>query len=249
MIAVRFGVKVVSDFRRRDVACGGEGAPLVPVFHRCMMNKRDKPVAVLNIGGVANITYIGFRETLIAFDTGPGNALINDATLEHYALPYDESGNIAAQGNPDHLAVDHILEDAFFKRPPPKSLDRNYFYKYLYLLDQTNPQDKIATLTNLTARSIIRSISSLPQIPKEILVCGGGVKNLTLMNQLNIGGLGAIFKPLGINKNNGESCDTDFIESRAFAYLAVRLIYDMDSTFSSTTGTSIPKSAGVVYDL
>lgn len=239
-LAVKTGIDVVSDFRRRDIALGGQGAPLIPVFHRCLTRREQMPVALLNIGGVANISYID-QEDLIAFDTGPGNALINDVMIKHYGLPYDEDGKIAAGGSISKELLERFLEMPYFSVPPPKSLDRNEFASVVDNND-TNAANLVATLTMLTVMAIKKAFKLLPEEPRKLYVCGGGAKNLTMMKWLQ--------KEIGEDRlTNIKSLgvDPDFVEAQGFAYLAVRYLRALPSSFPTTTGVSRETFSGVLF--
>ena len=240
LLAQRTKINVVSDFRRRDIACAGQGAPLVPIFHQCLMQNEVKPVVVLNIGGVANISYID-ESMLLAFDTGPGNALINDAMLRYYNKLYDEDGITAKNGIVQQQIVSSLLDDEFFAELPPKSLDRNYFSKNEQLFNHLDPADVIATLTKFTVSSIVAGLKYLPAMPEKIYVCGGGVHNSTILKGLRteIGDIVFNIKTLGL--------DADFIEAQAFAYLAVRNLKQLPSTFPSTTAVNQETLSGVLF--
>lgn len=239
IIAARFGIKVVSDFRRRDVAYGGQGAPLIPVFHKAIMKDYNFPLAVVNIGGVSNATYIN-KEILLGYDLGPGNAYINDAMMRHFNKPYDNDGIIAESGIVDLEVVEKFLSDSFFYIPPPKSLDRNHFSFVMKLLDKHKPEDKIATLTMITARAISSSLSSL-DIDK-IFLCGGGVKNKILVKFLQ-----DALEKIEVQDLASLGFSPDYIEAQGFAFLAARCINNIPSSFSSTTGVKIPTVCGVVF--
>lgn len=238
IIAAKFGIKVVSDFRRRDMAYGGQGAPLIPVFHKAIMKDYDFPLAVVNIGGVSNVTYIN-KDILLGYDTGPGNAYINDAMMRHFNKPYDEDGIIARSGNVDVDVIEEFISDSFFDIPPPKSLDRNHFSFIMDMLNEHKIEDKIATLTAITACAIVISLDGL-EIDK-IFLCGGGARNKTLVSWIqddrsgievaNLSDLG--FKP-------------DYIEAQGFAFLAARYIENLPSSFPSTTGVKVPTIAGTL---
>ena len=239
------GIDVVGDFRRRDVSYGGQGAPLVPIFHKALMSKQEKPLIVLNIGGVANLTYIGENEELVAFDTGPGNALIDDLMNKLFNQRFDDEGKCASEGKIDYKLIKEILSsDEFFSLSPPKSLDRNRFH---YVLDKTsslNAKDRIATVSYLTVASIEHSIRvnlKLDEL-KLIFVCGGGAKNLFIMSHLS-----KLFAKTQISNINRIGYETDFIESQAFAYLAVRQMKKLPSSFPTTTGASQEITAGSFF--
>lgn len=238
LIASTTGIKTIGDFRRRDIVYQGQGAPLVPIFHKALMEGKKLPIGILNIGGVTAFTHIE-ENNLVSFDMGPGNALINDAMRYHYNQPYDKDGIIASQGNIDYQIINKILEDKFFDQSPPKSLDRNHFKYVIDLLTRHKKEDIIATLTALTTSSIIHS---LPKNLDTIYVCGGGVKNLTMLNHLkrdvtyaNITSMADV----GINP--------DFVESQAFAYLAARYVNNLPSSFPKTTGAKKDVIAGVLF--
>ena len=247
LLAERTGINVVSDFRRMDVASGGQGAPLVPFFHSAICQKISKPVAVLNIGGVANVTYVGTGRSLIAFDTGPGCALIDDWVHDHRRGKYDEGGKIAQKGIPNQDMLDFFMKHKFFKQKPPKSLDRNKFKPFMKKLDGMSVEDGAATLTHLTALSIKNSLKFFPRKPKKWMVCGGGSKNLFLLDILR--------KQYGfdiINLDNlkvfgGNVIDADFVEAQAFAFLAVRSLYNLPITCPTTTGVDQERSGGAFY--
>src|SRR4051812_10677302 len=187
LLAALTGIAVVNDFRSADMAAGGEGAPLAPVYHRALAAGLDRPLALLNIGGVSNVTWVGRddeagREALIAFDTGPGNALIDDWALRHTGEPVDRDGALARSGVVDAAAVERFLLNPYFARPAPKSLDRDAFKGFS--LGALNAADGAATLTAITAASIAAGIARLPAPPKRWLVCGGGRHNPVLMDAL-----------------------------------------------------------------
>ena len=183
-LAKAIHIPVMHDFRAADVAAGGQGAPFVPVYHRALAQslEREGPIAVVNIGGVSNITYIDGSDTLIACDTGPGNALLDDHMFRTMNLPFDCEGRFAAQGRADETWVARALELPFFSRPPPKSLDRNDFASLK--LGDMPPADGAATLTAFTAAAIARIVPLLPKRPTSWIVCGGGARNHTMMRML-----------------------------------------------------------------
>lgn len=243
LLAAITNIDVVSDFRRRDVSRGGQGAPLIPIFHKCLMQDHTA-TAIVNIGGVANITYVD-EHNLIAFDTGPGNALINDAMMEYYNKPFDNEGLIAKQGTIDESIIEEILEYDFFKMTPPKSLDRNNFTEIMDKFVARNPADIIASLTMLTVRSIISSLKFLPRNLKKIYVCGGGSKNHALMQWL-VAQMELRNNSITI-ENEFEFGNIDFIEAQGFAYLAIRYLKNLPSSFPSSTGTNRETLSGVLF--
>ena len=249
MITVQLGQgKLLADFTRRpvvfdlraaDVSAGGQGAPLVPVYHRALAAKiPQRPLAVVNIGGVANITWIGRDGRLVAFDTGPGNAMVDDWMRKTTGQPYDENGDAAAAGKPDSEIVSQYLSHPFFKRLGPKSLDRNAFT--LDAVAALSGPDGAATLTAFAARAIATAGLDCPERPELWIVCGGGRRNKTLMAML--AGLveGAVV-PAEAAGLNGDS-----LEAEAWAYLAVRSLNNLPITFPGTTGVPAPMSGGIL---
>ncbi len=233
------GVPVVDDFRSRDVAEGGEGAPLAPLFHAALAQDLEKPVAVLNIGGVANLTWIGPGERIMAFDTGPGNALIDDWTQMTEGRPMDEDGRLARGGEADGQALAALLDHPFFGKPPPKSLDRDAFRADA--LVGARAADGAATLTRFTAAAVARARDFLPAPPRRWLVTGGGRLNGCLMAAL-AQALDADVVPVEAVGWRG-----DVLEAQAFAFLAVRSLRGLALSLPGTTGVSRPLSGGVLH--
>lgn len=239
-LAKALGVPVVFDLRAADVAAGGQGAPLVPVYHRALvrMSKRVGPMVVVNIGGVANITYID-GETLIACDTGPGNALLDDFMLRRTGEAVDRDGRIAAKGHADVAWIAQALSRPFFARRPPKSLDRNDFAAMS--VDEMTTEDGAATLTAFTAASIAMIALVLPKLPANWTVVGGGASNPTLMRML-----AERLAPAVVMRGGDLGWSGDAIEAQAFAYMAVRSLKGLPLTFPGTTGISVPLVGGTL---
>ncbi len=255
LLAERTGIAVVSDFRSRDVAEGGQGAPLVPLFHAAItapLRRKHPSVAVLNVGGVANVTWIGEDFDIeaaspdpggiLAFDTGPGNALIDDWTRRHTGQLHDAGGRLAAAGTPDRAALSALLEQKFFDLPPPKSLDRNDFDLGPVVL--LSPEDGAASLTAFTAGAVARAREHFPsgmRRPGETkwLVTGGGRHNPSLMEALRK----ALDEPT-LAPIEELGWDGDALEAHAFAYLAVRSRQGLPLTLPSTTGVRQPTTGG-----
>jgi anhydro-N-acetylmuramic acid kinase len=237
LLAERLGLPVCYDFRSQDVASGGQGAPFVPAYHRALSSLLEKPIAVLNIGGVANVTWIGpGEEAILAFDTGPGNALLDDWALRHTGRPVDEDGALAAQGVADRTIVQRFLAHPFFAAKPPKSLDRDDFAHLLpYRLA---PEDGAATLVAITAGAIAKAATHFPAAATRWLVAGGGRRNSTLMAELRRV-LDGIVEPVEAVGWNG-----DALEAEAFAYLAVRSLRGLPLSFPGTTGVGLPQLGG-----
>ena len=239
-LAHRLKMPVIYDLRAADVAAGGQGAPLVPVFHRALVAslERPRPVAVLNVGGVANVTYMD-GDDLIACDTGPGNALIDDFVRTRTGESHDRDGALAARGKTDETFIAHALKHPFFSAPPPKSLDRNAFVT----LDASAlaTADGAATLTALTAATVAAVVPLLPRAPATWIVAGGGARNPSLMRML-----GARLAPATVETANALGWSSDAVEAQAFAFLAVRSLRGLPLTFPTTTGAPRPLTGGVL---
>ena len=241
-LARRLGMTVAFDFRAADVAAGGQGAPLVPVFHQALARTLDRPhpIAVLNVGGVANITWVDGGDP-IACDTGPGNALIDDFMRARTGAPLDRDGDQAARGRVDEAFVARVLAHAFFNQPCPKSLDRNAFAFANIGLPDFSVADGAATLSALTAAAVARVVPLLPQAPQSFIVAGGGARNPTLMRML-----AERLKPARVETAHAIGWASDSLEAQAFAYLAVRTLNGLPITFPKTTGAPRPMTGGVV---
>ncbi|MGE0848650.1 MAG: anhydro-N-acetylmuramic acid kinase [Hyphomicrobiaceae bacterium] len=238
-LAAAIGIDVVYDLRAADCAAGGQGAPLAPVYHRALAaSLPQRPIAVLNIGGVANVTWIGRSGELISFDTGPGNALIDDWMQRRLGFPRDEHGSLAAKGRVHDDYVTQYLRHSYFGAPPPKSLDRNAFP--LGLVHSLSHEDGAATLTAFTAASIARAREHFPEQPQLWVVSGGGRLNKTLMSMLagHVEGAVAPAEAAGM--------DGDAVEAEAWAYLAVRSLKGLPVSFPGTTGVPMPLTGGVL---
>ncbi|MBS9477889.1 anhydro-N-acetylmuramic acid kinase [Ancylobacter radicis] len=239
------GATLVYDMRAADVAAGGQGAPLVPVYHRALARGLGppKPLLVLNLGGVANVTYVDGMSDPIACDTGPANALVDDFIKARTDLPFDEDGLIASWGKVDEAAVARLMTHPFFHRPPPKSLDRNDFRAWVNEhagLDAMSTADGAATLTALSAASVDAVLPFLPARPTRLIVAGGGAHNATLLRMLSV--------RTGIETVAADKVgwSIDDMEAQAFAFLAVRALKGLPLSFPSTTGVAHPLTGGVV---
>jgi anhydro-N-acetylmuramic acid kinase len=234
-LARRLGIPVAFDFRAPDVAAGGHGAPLVPVFHRALAEaaRIELPAVILNLGGVANLTYLeATGADPLAWDTGPGNALVDDLMLKRTGAAMDRDGRTAASGQMDEAVLRHLLAHSYFDLPPPKSLDRNAFS--LAAVDALPLADAAATLVAFTAESIAHAIRQLPSRPKRLIAAGGGTENPVLMEEISRR-TGLILEPAG---RLGWSAEA--MEAQAFAYLAVRSRAGLPLTFPTTTGVPHP---------
>jgi anhydro-N-acetylmuramic acid kinase len=240
-LAKAIHIPVMHDFRAADVAAGGQGAPFVPVYHRALAQslERDGPMVVLNIGGVSNITYIDGPETLIACDTGPGNALLDDYMFRVNGQPFDTEGRLAAQGVVDEAWVAKALTHPFFASRPPKSLDRNEFASLI--LPQMSPADGAATLTAFTASAIARIVPLLPKPPQSWIVAGGGARNFTMLRMLS-----ERLAPAKVEAADALGWSSDAIEAQAFGFLAARGLKGLPLSYPATTGVPIPMTGGVI---
>ncbi len=241
VLAKAIHIPVMHDFRAADVAAGGQGAPFVPVYHRALAQslEREGPIVVVNIGGVSNITYIDGADTLIACDTGPGNALLDDFIFRTMGQRFDCEGRAAAQGTVDVAWVVRALQHPFFALPPPKSLDRNDFASLV--LRETSAADGAATLTAFTAEAIARIVPLLPKEPKSWIVAGGGARNLTMMKMLR-----ERLAPVPVEAAEALGWSADAIEAQAFGFLAARGLKGLPLSYPATTGVPIPMTGGVI---
>jgi len=240
-LARRLGVPVVHDFRAADVAAGGQGAPLVPVYHRALALRAglEPPVAVVNIGGVANLTWMGPDGELVAFDTGPGNALLDDLVRARTGATMDTGGALAAAGSVDVDILAGLMTHPYFAMPPPKSLDRHAFS--MAAVEHLPLQHAAATLAAFTAHSVAAAIARTGGA-KEVVVAGGGARNPVLLAML----AEAASAPVVTADALGWSAD--FIEAEAFAFLAARSVAGLPLTFPETTGAPRPMTGGMVVD-
>ncbi len=246
LLAQRTKIDVVSDFRSADVAAGGEGAPFVPIFHAALAAKLPRPLAVLNVGGVANVTWIGPEvdagetgEGLMAFDTGPGNALIDDWMLARLGAPCDAGGAAAAAGRVDQAALAALISHPYFDRRPPKSLDRNAFDPAP--VAGLSMEDGAATLTAFTAESVAAASRHFSAPPRAWIVTGGGRRNPSRVTMLR----SALEAEVRTAEEQGWNGDA--LEAQAFAYLAVRSLRGLPLSFPGTTGVGRPTAGGRLF--
>ena len=238
-LAERLGIAVMWDFRAADMTAGGQGAPLAPVFHRALAQTAGLkgPVVFLNLGGVANVTYVGPDGELIAFDTGPGNSLLDDWTLQRTGEAFDLDGRLAARGRPSEPLLAEFLRHPYFDAPPPKSLDRNAFA--LAELSDLTDADGAATLLRFSARSVVRAMEHFPGAARAWYACGGGRRNVEMMR--------AIAAELGetpLMPLEALGFDGDATEAQAFAFLAVRAAEGKPLSYPKTTGVPRPLTGG-----
>jgi anhydro-N-acetylmuramic acid kinase len=239
-IAKALGVQTVDRMRYADVAAGGEGAPLAPLYHRALAHALPKPLMVLNLGGVGNVTYIDATHT-IAFDTGPASAILDDFVHRRRGLAFDRDGALAASGRVDPDILRQLMANPFFDRPPPKSLDRNDFHTRAAIVERLSDADGAATLAAFTIESVADSLRHVPAKPRRWLVTGGGRLNAHFMHAL-AARLKVPVAPVEAVGWNG-----DFIEAQAFAYLAVRSLRGLPLSLPSTTGVPRPLPGGILH--
>ena len=237
-LARETGIPVACDFRLADVAAGGEGAPLVPVWHAALASGLERPLAVLNIGGVANVTWIGPDETLLAFDTGPGNGPLDDWVARRTGEAFDRDGALARAGQADAAVLGRLMAHPYFARPAPKSLDRLNFSRALAAsgIDALSDADGAATLTGFTAAAVVAA--QFPAPPVRWLVCGGGRRNPAIMAALRAA------LPVAVEPVETLGWDGDALEAQCFAFLAVRVSRGLPLSFPGTTGVPVPMPGG-----
>jgi len=248
-IAAQTGITTVADFRRRDLALGGQGAPLVPAFHHALF-AADEPRCVLNIGGIANVTLLPNKtpQAVRGFDTGPGNALMDEWVHLHHNVAYDVDGAFGARGAVHLALLDALLTDPYFAAKPPKSTGRDYFRltwarRLFPALDTLDPRDVQATLCELTAVTVAQAIHSQGTNWARVLVCGGGARNLLLQRRLQ-----ALLGPKAVlATTDGYGLGAELIEATAFAWLAMRTLAGGPGNLPAVTGASKPAILGGIY--
>ena len=247
LLANETGIAVVHDMRANDMKHGGQGAPLVPAYHAALAHSLPKefagdfPIVFVNVGGISNITYVPASGDPIAFDTGPGNTLIDQWVSSEGGVPFDAGGAIASEGGIDRTVVERYLDNPFFKKSGPKSLDRNDFT--LELARGLELADGARTLAAVSAEAILKSVDHLPDAPKLWVVCGGGRKNPHIVGDLRVA---AEKKRAKVIVAEDAKLDGDATEAEAWAYLAVRSVKKLPLTFPTTTGCGEPVSGGVL---
>jgi len=233
-------INVISNFRENDILNDGQGAPIGAFYHKFLINKLNKKTVIINIGGISNICF-AYKKKLIAFDLGPGNSLIDDYMWIILKKNYDKNGNLSSKGKLNKQIIKEFLNDKFFKKKYPKSLDREYFNHFLNKVKNLNKEDAIHTLSMMTVISIIKGINLLNEKIEQIILTGGGRKNnfiyeklkeMTKIHIINI-------DKLGING--------DLIESEAFGYLAARSIKKLPLSINTTTGVKKQTTGGILY--
>ena len=249
LLAELTGIDVVADFRSRDVAAGGQGAPLVPAFHQALFEHPSETVVVLNVGGMANLSILRASHPPLGFDCGPGNALMDAWCEQHTCLPYDEDGAWGVQGQVNSAALEAALSAPFFGMPPPKSTGRDLFnpgwlQQWLNATDMTTqaPQDVQATLCELTARSAAMAVKAYAPMARQLVVCGGGALNGALMQRLQANLPGALVQP-----SDAHGLPVMQVEAAAFAWLAQRHVHHLPGNVPQVTGAKGPRILGALY--
>jgi anhydro-N-acetylmuramic acid kinase len=247
LMADKTGIDVVCDFRRRDMASGGVGAPLVPLYHAALARHMHLPIVVLNIGGIANVTWIGRSENvshdlmdldIMAFDTGPGNVMLNEWALKATGNPCDVDGKLALAGKVDQPLIDRMLKDEFFDKHPPKSLDRNYFTNDV--LEGLSKEDGAATLADFMAAAVEKGVQYFPLPATQWFVSGGGRHNPAFMAALRK-------RFLQVYAVESLGWVGDGLEAQAFAFLAVRSLRKLPLSLPTTTGAIKAITGGALY--
>ncbi len=244
-IAERCGVSVVADFRRRDVAAGGHGAPLVPGFHAAVLHAAGENRAVLNLGGIANLTLLPAAGTVRGFDTGPANGLLDAWCLRHRGQPFDAGGAFAAQGRVDAALLARLLDDPWFALAPPKSTGRDRFHLgwvTAALSGDEAPADVQATLLALTARSVAEALRANQPATQRVIACGGGVRNPVLL-----AALAEALPEAVIDSSALHGLDPDLLEAMAFAWLAREFLAGRPGNLPAVTGAAGPRLLGALY--
>ena len=245
VIAERTGITTVADFRRRDVAAGGQGAPLLPALHAALLHDAGEDSAVLNLGGIANFTLLPAAGDVRGFDTGPANALMDAWCLQHTGQAFDAEGAFSASGVVDELLLGALLEDPYFLQPPPKSTGREQFH-----LAWLQPRlraglaaaDVQATLLELTARTVADALRSAQPRTTRVLACGGGVRNPRLMARID-----ALLPGIAVQSTADHGVDPDALEAMGFAWLARQTLLGLPGNLSAVTGARGPRVLGAIH--
>lgn len=244
LIAALTGITTIADFRRKDIAFGGQGAPLVPAFHQALFSQKAQTCIVLNIGGIANISILN-QDSVQGFDTGPGNMLMDSWIWQHLRQPFDKDGAWAATGKINPALLARLLQDPYFAKPIPKSTGREHFHlgwleQQLRDFSALAPQDVQASLLALTVQSIANDVNKFPA--GELLVCGGGARNGALMQAL-----ATALPGWQVMRTNDKGVDADSLEAMAFAWLAYRTLNRKTGSLPSVTGASQASILGAIY--
>ena len=244
-LAERTSITVVADLRRRDIAAGGHGAPLLPGLHAALLRAPDEDRAVLNLGGIANLTLLPARGQVRGFDTGPANALMDAWCLRHLAEDFDRGGAFASRGQVDAALLERLLDDPWFTQPPPKSTGRDHFHLgwvEARLRGDEAPADVQATLNALTARTVANALMATQPDTRRVIACGGGVHNPRLM-----AALAAALPDARVESTAAHDLDPDHVEAMGFAWLARQTLLGLPGNLPSVTGAAGPRVLGGIY--
>lgn len=246
IIAEHTGIDTVADFRRRDLAAGGQGAPLVPAFHAAFLGSSTEDRAVLNLGGIANLSLLPANGEVRGFDTGPASALMDNWAMQCFGVAYDDEGRHAGRGRVDAQLLDRMMGDTYFARAAPKSTGRDQFNMgWLASMigeQQLGAEDIQATLLALTTRSIAEALQREAPLTRRLLVCGGGAHNVALMRALS-----AALPDTSIESTAAHAIDPDYLEATAFAWLARETLAARPGNLPAVTGARGPRILGAVY--
>jgi anhydro-N-acetylmuramic acid kinase len=244
-IVERTGITTIADFRRRDIAAGGHGAPLLPALHHALLHDPGEHRAVLNLGGIANLTLLPASGAVRGFDTGPANALMDLWCHEHTGRAFDEAGAWGATGQSDQALLERLLGDPWFAQPPPKSSGREHFQRSWlapHLGDELAAVDVQATLRELTARTIADALHASQPETRRLLVCGGGVHNPVLMDALR-----KALPGVAIDSTAAFGLDPDHVEAMGFAWLARQTLHGKPGNLATVTGAAGPRILGAIH--
>lgn len=244
-LAERTGITVIADFRSRDMAAGGQGAPLVPAFHAACFRNSRKHRVIVNLGGIANVTDLPAKGPASGFDTGPGNLLLDAWVRRKFGRDFDRGGSLSAQGEPVGALLKRMLADPYFRRKPPKSTGRDYFnmnWLRAFGVARHDPKDVLATLAELTARTVRNSIARFCPGVKEVYLCGGGVRNIDLIDRLE-----RALSGIRVTSTEGLGIHPDWVEAAAFAWLAQRALKHESGNLPRVTGARGPRVLGAIY--
>jgi anhydro-N-acetylmuramic acid kinase len=245
LLAERTHITVVTDFRSRDIAAGGEGAPLVPAFHAALFRDSHRHRVIVNLGGMANLTDLPATGSVTGFDTGPGNVLLDAWAREKFGRDFDRGGALAARGRPVAALLKALLADPYFRRSPPKSTGRDHFdLRWLRRsgVGRHKAEDVQATLAELTARSIGDAIAKSCPGAQEVYLCGGGVRNTDLAKRI-----ARALTGIGVASTERLGIHPDWVEAAAFAWLAQRALKRETGSLSEVTGAKGPRVLGAIY--
>lgn len=245
LLAELIQIDVIGDFRSRDIAAGGQGAPLVPAFHQALFAHTHQHRAILNIGGIANITILAPEQPTFGFDTGPGNMLMDAWVQQHWQQPYDEDGRLAAQGRILMPLLTHLMAHAYIALTPPKSTGRDLFslaWLAPYLQGQEKPHDVLRTLVEYTALTIAQAVQAHAPSTETLFVCGGGLNNGLLYNRLK-----ALLPEVVLSDTNELDLHPQWVEAAAFGWLAAQTVHRQPGNLPEATGASGGRILGALY--